>query len=90
MEKEMNCKISCSGINSNDTKLTTEDGSPISGVRRAVIKMELNHAVIAELELYTEFDVSAVAVWVMVDPLTGDRKLLRRIEFADGSTFEPK
>jgi hypothetical protein len=72
------------------TIITTHDDQPIHGVRRAVVTIDVNEVIKAHLDLYCSFEGEAVGTFFVIDPSTGERKQLKLIEFADGSSFEPK
>lgn len=70
--------------------ITTHDDKPIHGVSRAVVTIDCKEVIRAELTINCAFQGNAHGTFFGVDPSTGEKKLLKRVEFADGSSFEPK
>jgi hypothetical protein len=77
-------QVSCG----NGTLVSTDEGNPIHGVKSATVRFAVDKAVTAELVVYAAVKTSAMATFVMPDPLTGQEKIVKRIEFGDGSVFE--
>jgi hypothetical protein len=73
---------------SNGTQVTTQDGTEIKGIRSATIKLEVNEPVTATFEVVSaSFVGQADACYQVSDPISGELKTVRRIEWADGSVF---
>lgn len=80
--------ISAPGPTSLGAKLTYEDGTEIHGIRKAVITLEPNSAIVAALELiFVSVDVRALPKFYGKHPITGELKEVAYIQFVDGSTF---
>jgi hypothetical protein len=70
------------------TKTTTDSGAPIEGIRNIVVRISANKAITAEIECFSSFKGDAVAEFYVTNPISGDLRKVKRIEFADGSVFE--
>jgi hypothetical protein len=83
--------VKADGPSGNGTKITLANGEPIHGIRKAVISLEADKVNKVELEILCErVEVCGDAVFYGFHPyLGGVRKLIKRIEFADGTVFEP-
>jgi hypothetical protein len=72
------------------TKVTNQDGAEIHGVKRVVVYIDAKEVTTTTVELsaYCAIEATTEGVFVMLDPLSGLKKQIKRIEFADGSGFE--
>lgn len=70
------------------TRITTPSGEPLHGVTAITVHIPVNAPVTAEVTLLSGFVGSANSSFVMRDPISGEMKSVRRIEFHDGSRFE--
>jgi hypothetical protein len=69
------------------TKIFTAQGQPLVGVVAADVRIRMNEPIKAVLELWSGFTGKAEGEFVVRDPHSGELKPVKRIEFADGSTF---
>ncbi len=69
------------------TKVTTMDGHPIKGVSSIDIRIRPNEATLATLGIWGAFLGEAKAEFKISDPVTGDLKSVKRIEFTDGTVW---
>ena len=69
--------------------VTTDKGKRIPGIKAIDLRMRLNEAITATVELYSGFEGDAVPTFVMLDPVSGNRKQIVKVEFVDGSVYEP-
>ena len=77
----------CTGLG---TVIEATDGQPLHGVSRAVITIDPREIIRAELEIAcqsVEIHQAKASFW-LAHPVTGDRREVKRIEFADGSVWE--
>jgi hypothetical protein len=82
-------RIVSEGPTGRGTKIIREDGSEIHGVRKAVITLDHKQVSIADLEIVTAtFRGKAKPRFHVLDPLSGELKAVKRIEFEDGSEFK--
>lgn len=71
-----------------DARITTFQGLPIRGVKAAFIDMGIGLATTCSLELQaTAVRIDGLPRFQVADPRTGAVKVVKRIEFADGSEF---
>lgn len=72
------------------TKVVDADtGAEIKGIASMDVTFRVDDVVRARIELCSvNVKTSASAEIVVADPRTGDMKAIKRIEFADGSTFD--
>lgn len=68
-------------------EILTRDGYPIHGIRKAVVTMEVGQLVRAELEMVSTFSGDATAVFMVIDPEVNVFKPVRKMEFADGTSW---
>jgi hypothetical protein len=84
--------IKTHGLTGHKTEISTASGTRLDGATRsAVITLDPKKVNTAVLELYCEsVEVDAMAEFRVKDPvLGGDAKRVKRIEFADGTIFDP-
>jgi hypothetical protein len=74
----------------HSTQITnSESGEEIPGVIRVDIEIVAAKECRAKLELgLLQTDITATAEFRMVDPKTGELKVVKRIEFADGKSVD--
>lgn len=73
-----------------NVSIVTGEGNPIHGVKGAVVRFDIGEAIRAELRLgIVDIETDAEAIYKLRDPVTGELKVVSKVEFADGSTFEP-
>jgi hypothetical protein len=80
--------IKAEGPTGAGSEFTTESGEHIFGVKRAVVTIDPRELLSARLEIFCGFAGIAEPQFMVVDPLSGKLKRVKRIEFHDGSSFE--
>lgn len=72
------------------TIVSTQDGRLLEGVRAIDVRIRPNEVIRATLEIAGEFCGEAQSDFVVLHPVTGDLRSVKRIEFADGTIWEPE
>ncbi len=81
--------VSITSAPNGRVRVFTARGDEVHGLRNLQIAFKPNHQVYAEMDVFVgAVDLEAVPRMIATDPRTGQRKLLRRMEFVDGSTFD--
>lgn len=89
----MKVKISAPTLNPSDVEVTTANGVPICGIRE--VHFVAYPQALEENVVTLVLEVMPFQAWAMLeiwlqDPNTGQRKKVKRIEWADGSDFVPR
>jgi hypothetical protein len=70
--------------------VTDAEGQPIKGIGGAEISIRPDDVVKVKLEIcLSKLNLSGVPTFMVADPRTGKMKPVVRIEFADGTVFDP-
>ncbi|PJI56010.1 hypothetical protein CTI14_00305 [Methylobacterium radiotolerans] len=78
------------GPHSKGISVTDAEGQPIKGIGGAEISIRPDDVVRLKLEIcLSELKLSGAATFMVADPRTGKMKPVARIEFADGTVFDP-
>ena len=64
-------------------------GTPIHGIRSIRVRYDVDQPITAVMQLFAwPGDVTAAGEFIMQDPLDGERKTIKKIEYTDGSTVD--
>lgn len=69
------------------TKITLPSGETLPYTKKAVINIEVDKAITADLTIHCGFKGQAAATFWIIDPRDGKQRAVKHVEFEDGTSW---